>query len=91
MLNTSTKLSPPSRLQSSLTECSRSRLRLTQAAAFASLSNQWACLNIGIISLCGLHAALNSNGAVEVLVAEGYSGMMDSMQRQEGQVRQMDR
>lgn len=29
------------------------QVRLTQAAAFASLSNQWALLNIGIISLCG--------------------------------------
>lgn len=31
------------------------------------------------------HAALNSNGAVEVLVAESFSGMMDSVPRQEGQ------
>lgn len=31
------------------------------------------------------HAALNSNGAVEVLVAECFSGMMDSVPRQEGQ------
>lgn len=77
-------VSPFPRLQISQAECSRSVLRLTQAAAFASLSNQWALLNTGIISLIGLHVVLNSNGAVEVLVMEHYSGMMDSVPRQEG-------
>lgn len=31
------------------------------------------------------HAALNSNVAMEALVAESYNGMMDSVPRQEGQ------
>lgn len=71
----------------SLAESSGSRLRLTQAAAFASLSNQWAFLHTGLISLCGLRAALNSNGVIKALVEERYSRMMDLMPRQEGQGR----